>query len=238
MAVLRIGLLQTDHVVPELAGIAGDYADMFDALIGTHAPELELVRYDAIGGRLPDDPAEADGWIVPGSRFSVYDDEPWIARLLAFIRDIHRSGEPAVGICFGHQALAHALGGEAARAAAGWGVGVHETVITDARSWMDPPAERLCLLMSHQDQVRTVPQGATVLGRAEHCPIAMFEVDDRFLGIQGHPEFVAPYAAALLDARRDRIPADVIAAAEPTFERQTDAPIAARWIARFLAERA
>src|SRR5438105_14480768 len=102
---LRIGLVECDHVNDRFRAINGDYADMFESLL-----DLELVGYDAVNGVLPAEPHECDGWLATGSRFSVYDDVEWIHRLGGFVRDVRDAGAPFVGICFGHQLLAHALG--------------------------------------------------------------------------------------------------------------------------------
>ena len=223
---MRIGLLECDHVDDRYRSIDGDYGDMFDALLG-----MDLVKYDAINGELPVRPDECDGWLATGSRFSAYDDAPWIAGLSDFVRDVHTARRPFVGICFGHQLLAHALGGRTEKATVGWGVGAIDT-------WVEPTQERELLLYMHQDQVVALPDGASVLGRTEHCPIAMLQVGS-MLGVQAHPEFSAAYVDALLDARAERIGPDVTARAKQSLERVGDAEDAAeigRWILEFLSE--
>ncbi len=231
---LRVGLLECDHVAPHLRHLRGDYADMFRSLFAAHAPEVELVGYDTIGGRLPTGPSEQDAWLITGSRHSVYEDLPWIRALLDFIRALDAAGGVMVGICFGHQAIAHALDGETTRSDRGWGVGVHGARVEATRPWMQPAQPEVRLLMTHQDQVLRLPEGARVLACSAHCEMSMFEVGGRVLGIQGHPEFTPDYAAALLEERLDRISTDVVAAARSTLAGQTDEAIVARWIASFL----
>jgi GMP synthase (glutamine-hydrolysing) len=233
---LQVGVLECDHVAPHLLELGGDYADMFIGLAARAAPELDLVRHDLVGGEVPD-PAAHRAWLITGSRWSVYDDEPWIATLLDHIRAVDALGGSIVGICFGHQALAHALGGEAARSDKGWGVGVHGAEVVTTRSWMEPALDTSRLLGTHQDQVLTLPEGSTVLARSAHCEVAMFEVAGRHLGIQGHPEFTPAYAEALLDERVDLIPPDVVAAARESLAQPTDSEEVMRWISRFLYER-
>lgn len=235
MTGLRIGMLECDHVAPHLRHLRGDYADMFRALFAAHAPEIQLVGYDAIGGQLPADPDEQDGWLITGSRHSVYEDLPWIRDLLDFIRAVDAAGGAMVGICFGHQAIAHALGGETARSDRGWGVGVHAAHVEASLPWMEPARQEVRLLMTHQDQVLRLPDGARPLARSAHCEVAIFELGGRVLGIQGHPEFTPAYAAALMDERLDRIPHDVVAAARSTLAEGTDEAAIATWIARFVA---
>ncbi|MPZ74128.1 MAG: hypothetical protein GEU74_13010 [Nitriliruptorales bacterium] len=232
---ISVGVLECDHVPDQLRDIAGDYSDMFRGLLAGATPPLELVTYDVVAGELPD-PARHPAWLITGSSYSVFDDEPWIGDLLGFIREVHAGDQRLVGVCFGHQAIAHALGGSSARSERGWGVGVHAADVVEPRPWMQPPADHLRLVMSHQDQVLAVPDNATVVARTEHCDVAMFEVGDRLLGIQGHPEYTTEYAAAVLETRLDRIPHDLVAAARTTFSDQTDAAAVSEWIARYLGQ--
>ena len=217
---MRVGLLLCDHVDDRFRSIAGDYDDMFAALL----PDLDLVAYDAIGGDLPKRADGCDGWLLTGSRFSAYDDEPWIAALAGFVRELHASRAPTVGICFGHQLLAHALGGRVEKAATGWGVGAH-AIALDAACWR--------LLFMHQDQVVALPDGAQVLGSADHCPVAVLQVGSA-IGVQAHPEFSVDYERALLDARAEGIGTEAVAAARASLEEPTDERAVAAWLAGFL----
>jgi len=226
---MRVGLLECDHVDDRFRDIDGDYSDMFAGLL-----DVELVPYDAVKGVLPTSPDECDGWLAGGSRFSVYDDQPWIHELSQFVRDIRDAHAPYVGICFGHQLLAHSLGGRTEKAVVGWGVGAIDTCY-DARS-------DAVLLYMHQDQVTALPAGAaaTVLGHTEHCPIAMLRVG-AMLGVQAHPEFSVEYVDALLNARADRIGPHLLARAKTSLARVGDAEDAAvlgDYIVTFFGEHA
>jgi GMP synthase-like glutamine amidotransferase len=233
---VRIGVLECDHVDERYVDIDGDYLDMFRRLLATVAPASELIGYDAIDGKLPSSPVECDGWLITGSRFSVDDDEPWIAPLSAFVRDVRAAETPLVGICFGHQLLAHSLGGRTERAPTGWGVGTHEVELTEgtARGWIDPTTRGARLLFMHQDQVTAVPPDGVTLARTAHCPIAVLQVGRTMLGIQAHPEFSPEYVDALLVDRRERIGAERTDAARQSLRVPTDGPTVARWIAAFL----
>jgi GMP synthase-like glutamine amidotransferase len=233
---IDVGLLECDHVTDELHAVAGDYSDMFRGFLSGATPHIELHTYDVAAGELPDDPTRHAAWLITGSRYSVFEDLPWIAELLAFIRKAHDAHIRMIGVCFGHQAIAHALGGETQRSERGWGVGIHALDVVQNRPWMQPPQQHLKMIMSHQDQVIALPTGATVLGRSEHCDVAMFEVGDRMLGIQGHPEYSTTYAAAALETRLDLIPHELVVAARATFSHQTDAAAVSEWIARFLGQ--
>jgi GMP synthase-like glutamine amidotransferase len=225
---MKVGLLQCDHVAPELRGIAGDYDEMF----GRWLP-VELQTFDLTQGDVPD--AEAcEAWVVTGSRFSVYDDVPWIHRLAGMVRQIHAGRRPFVGICFGHQMMAHALGGRVVKASRGWSVGVHEFRVMKREPWMAPPLESVALLMSCQDQVEELPHGATVLAANDQCPVAIFRVGS-LLGIQGHPEWGVDYAAGLLALRAERVGAERTEAARASFTHERHSAELSRWAMNWMS---
>ncbi len=227
----RIGLLVCDHVAAEFREIAGDYPDMFADLMGG----VELVRYDVAAGEVPSDPTVCDGWLATGSRLSVYDDEQWISELVEFVRRVDAARVPFVGVCFGHQLIAEALGGRVAKAPGGWGVGARVARVVVGEPWMQPSASEFRVLYSHQDQVTALPPGGRVLAVAEHAPVAMLAVGDHLLGIQGHPEFAPAYARALLESRRGRrIPVDVADAALASLDASLDRGLVAAWMLAFL----
>jgi GMP synthase-like glutamine amidotransferase len=233
---MNIGLLECDHVLEKFRPIAGDYRDMFAALFDRHAPQITLRPFDVRNGEFPS-LDECDGYLTTGSRFSAYEDEEWILALKDFTRQAHGAKKPFVGVCFGHQIIAEALGGKVARADAGWGAGVREVEIFGPESWMEPEQSRCGLQYMHQDQVARMPENSAVVGRSEHCPVAMFLVGDSTLGIQAHPEFPKAYSEALLRDRVERIGKERVEAALASLESPTDESIVAKWIAAFFARR-
>jgi len=227
---MRIGLLVCDHVRPEFLGISGDYADMFRRLFADH-DDVEVVAYDAVNGELPADPSEADAWLTTGSRYSVNDDEPWIRDLEAFVRVAAESDVPFVGICFGHQLIAKALGGSVVRSDQGWGIGVQEVQVAEDLGLGDSYR----VLTSYQDQVSTLPPGGEVLGWNEHCPVSVMGVGATILGIQGHPEFEASYSAALMESRRGNvIPEETVDAGLASLQDEPDGDRLGTWILEFI----
>ncbi len=231
---MHIGLLACDDVPDRFRHIAGRYQDMFDALLRPHMPELRFTRYDVRRSEIPATPDACDVYLCTGSRFSAYDEVDWIEALKAFIVDIHDAGKTFVGVCFGHQMLAQALGGHVEKAPQGWGIGVLDMHIVKPEPWMQPPQVHCNLQYMHGDQVVRMPADSTLLATAAHCPVAMFRVGETMLGIEGHPEFPAAYEEALLRVRRDHIGAEHVDAALATLSRPTDHEVAGRWIAKFI----
>ena len=227
---VRIGLLVCDHVRPEFLGISGDYEDMFCRLFADHN-EVQVVAYEAVNGELPADPSEADAWLTTGSRHSVNDDEPWIRDLEAFVRKVAGAGAPFVGICFGHQLIAKALGGSVVKSERGWGVGVQEVEVNEELGW----GGSYRVLTSYQDQVATLPPGGEILGWNEHCPVSVMGVGSSILGIQGHPEFEPAYSKALMQSRRGQvIPEETVDAGLASLAEQPDGSRLADWILGFI----
>lgn len=231
---LRVGLLVVGHVDPRAQHIAGDYPELFGTLLGPH--HIDVVPYALEHGEVPRSLRECDGWICSPSRASTYDELAWIAAAEALHLDILDAGVPYVGICFGHQLLAQALGARVERSAGGWGVGVQEYAVVEDASWMDPPRSHLALIASHQDQVVEVPREARVIASADYCPIAGLAVGERAWTIQAHPEFVPALAEHLLRLRTEIIGPARVGEAAASLAAPTDGSVIASWIARFLRE--
>jgi len=223
---MKLGLLECDDVAGRFPEVRGGYREMFAALL----PGFGFRYYEAHRGQLPSSPDECDAWISTGSKYSVYEKHAWIEELASFIRSTRK---PFVGICFGHQMLAHAMGGEVAKARQGWGVGVLPLQIVKTEPWMEPPLSEVRIQHMHQDQVLRLPKESVLLARSDHCEVEMFRVGERMLGIEGHPEFSVEYGAALIKARRAQI-GERADRALRSLEEKTDGPLVGRWIERFL----
>ena len=223
---MRLGLLVCDHVRDQHLDEAGDYPDHFRALFAGH-PEIELVAYDVINGEFPADPNACDAWITTGSRHSVNDDLEWIRDLEQFVRDAALAGVPFVGVCFGHQLLAKAMGGRVANAESGWTVGSVSVETTDGS---------FRVMNMHHEQVSELPAGAEVLGWSDTCPVAVMSVGETMLGIQGHPEMTVPYNRALIELRRGGIIPDGTAdRGLRSLDEPPDSGALADWIVSFIS---
>jgi len=207
---------------------------MFIALLGEEDPDLEFVVYDAEQGQLPQDVDEVDAYLITGSKSSVYDDKPWIGPLMEFVRELDRRGKKLVGICFGHQLVAHALGGRTEKSSKGWGVGLHTYQFSELPSWHDCDAPDFHILASHQDQVVENARGATVLASSDFCENAVCQVGDHILTFQGHPEFVSAYSREIMDFRRDMIGEEAYQTGMASLATAPQQRRVARWIINFL----
>ena len=230
---MKIGILITDAVREELISEHGDYPDMFEDLMAGVDRSIEFTRF-YVQSKIPQS-VDCDGYLITGSRHSVYDELPWIESLVNFIKEVLASRRKIIGVCFGHQLMAHYFGGHVEKSANGWAVGVHKSKIVARQSWMDMADSRqdVSLLSSHQDQVIRMPEEATLYATNDFCPIAGFVVGDQVLTIQGHPEFDKEYARALLHLRKDILGESVFEAGLASLERPTDQQVLAGWFMNF-----
>ena len=234
---MHVGLLACDEVAERFRHIAGGYQQMFERLLSPHIPGLRITRFDVHAGHIPADARACDAWITTGSRASVYDDTEWIRSAETFVKKVADSDRPFVGICFGHQLLARALGAEVKRAPSGWGVGVLPMHLVREAEWMTPARSTVRMQYMHADQVTEPPDGASLLGESPHCPVAMFQSGPRLLGIEAHPEFPAVYARALIEDRRARIGERAAEDALARVDEPADSAVVGSWIARFFGAR-
>ncbi len=239
---MRIGILRTDSVLEGLQPAHGDYPAMFAAVLSDPAalpPALkgvppEFIEYAAHEGELPA-PDACDAYLITGSRHSVYDPLPWLPPLVAFLRQALALDRKIIGICFGHQLIAHFFGGETGPAAVGWCVGLQQNRVKARLPWMSPAVDTFALPASHRDQVQRLPEGALRFASTDSCPNAGFVLGDRVLALQCHPEFTRAYANDLLTVREPVLGTDRVASARTSLDSASDAPLVARWILNFLA---
>ena len=231
---MKIGVLKTDDVRKELVGEFGEYPEMFAELLRSQDSNLEFVTYEVQRGHYPEDIDEVDAYLITGSKTGVYEEKAWIPPLMDFVRKLHERKKPTIGICFGHQLIAHALGGKTRKSDKGWGIGVHSYEFQETPGWMSEPQENFSLLVSHQDQVQELPPGAKVLASSEFCPMAMLQVDDHMLTFQAHPEFTKPYSESLMDLRREVFGDEVVSKGKDSLQNDIHEGTVAKWMLEFL----
>jgi GMP synthase-like glutamine amidotransferase len=231
---MKLGIVKTDAVRPQWVPDFGEYPDMFMALLGRLDPDLEFVVYDVEQGEYPAAIDEVDSYLITGSKSSVYDDKPWIGVLMDFVRELDRRHKKIVGICFGHQLVAHALGGKTEKSPKGWGVGLHTHRFSEAPAWHDQGDMDFDILVTHQDQVMKTADGSRVLAGSEFCENAVCQVGDHILTFQGHPEFVPAYSREIMEFRRELIGEQAYTAGVASLASDPETQRVARWILNFL----
>lgn len=231
---MKIGVLICDDVNPALEPEFGNYQAMFCRILLQQNPSLQLRFYCAHLGELPQSVDDCEAYVTSGSKFSVMDGEPWIDRLQAFVLAVHQASVPFVGICFGHQLLAKALGGKVEKVGRGWGVGCSQTLVHVNRPWMRPYQSKLNLLVSHQDQVVELPEHGEAIAGNDFCPNSMIQIGATSLGIQAHPEFCVGYSRGLMQVRRDSIGEQRTDQGLQSLKLPTDSLLVTQWIVQFL----
>ncbi|MBP9950546.1 MAG: type 1 glutamine amidotransferase [Cypionkella sp.] len=200
---MLIGILQTGLAPEGLSETSGDYPDMFARLLAGHG--FTFRTYRVVEGEFPAAVTDCDGWLITGSRHGAYEDHDWIPPLEEFIRKSYTAHVPMVGVCFGHQIIAQAMGGKVERYAKGWAVGA-----TD----YDFNGEKRTLNAWHRDQVTEKPENAKVIASNDFCTNAALLYDDRLLTVQAHPEFRPDFVDGLMQTRgKGLVPESVMAAA-------------------------
>lgn len=230
----RITILETGQPPASVRADWPTYPAMFEALISQADRGFTFETVSIVNGEPFPDLATLDGIIHTGSAYGVYDDVPWMPGLMAFIRAAAAAKIPQFGICFGHQAMAQALGGKVVKSDKGWGVGRHTYDTPHRPDWMDSGPDRFALAVSHQDQVVAVPEGAQIIARSDFCEYAgLAYAGSPSASFQGHPEFGADFCSTLHDLRRDRIGSALVDEAIASFADPLDSAHVAKWIADF-----
>jgi len=230
---MQIGILIAGSPPEALANHFPDYGRMALTLLQSVDPDVRARFYDVRDMEFPADLAENDAYLITGSKHSAYENLTWIKQLEALIVELEERRIPLVGICFGHQLIAQALGGEVRKAEQGWGVGIHRAAISNRPAWIDTDGE-FDLVVSHQDQVQRLPRDAHLIAGSDFCPVAMFHKGNHVFAMQAHPEFSREFSSGLMDVREDLIGADVVASGRASLDRAPDSLKVAKWIMSFL----
>jgi GMP synthase-like glutamine amidotransferase len=225
---MKTALLVCDHVPDVLVAEHGTYPDMFRRIL-----QIPFDSFYVCDGNFPVI-ENYDLFICTGSKYSVYDGFPWIYELIDLTRQVYQSGKTFVGVCYGHQVIAEALGGKVQRSEKGYLIGVHPFTILEEKPWMKPFEPEFSVLMLCQDQVVSLPENAELLASSESCKAGMFTAGNHFLGIQGHPEFTPEYNRALFESRLQNKDPEKVTRAVESLQQKTDSRKLAGYIHHFI----
>ncbi len=232
---MKLTIIETGLVPEPLSDQFPSYPDMFGAMFERDGVHFDYNVISIPHGEKVPTASDCEAILITGSSAGVYEDHGWLESLRAFIRDAYTARIKMVGICFGHQIIADALGGKVEKSDRGWGLGRHTYQVAPSRPYFEFPRASLNIACSHQDQVVDKPESARVVLRSDFAPNAgLLYANGATLTVQPHPEFSDDYARALIELREDKASADVIAKARSSLCTPSDSPLLVRAISKFL----
>ena len=235
---MKLSIIETGQPPQALGDEWPTYPVMFADLLRPHRPDLAFETISIMNGDALPDPSSLDAVLITGSPAGVYDDTPWMQPLFQFIRAATAVQLPQVGICFGHQAIACALGADVGKSEKGWGIGRHTYDVLEYPIWMRGfSGRRFSLGVSHQDQVKSLPAGARCIARSDFCNFAALDYPEaRAISFQGHPEYSPGFSCALYGVRRGRVLSeDSVDQACASLETPVDNALVGGWISNFIS---
>ncbi|MFQ5596502.1 MAG: GMP synthase [Nitrospiria bacterium] len=233
---MNIGILEADHLSEGVRERFGTYSEMFQRLLRSVYNQFVFQTYPVIDCEYPDSLDSCDAYLITGSKASAYEDLLWIKGLQDYVITLDAHKKKLIGICFGHQIIAQALGGKVQKSGKGWGVGAASVSVFKHEPWIDTPDDHFQLLVSHQDQVIQLPPKAERIAGNDFCPNASYQIGEHILTFQGHPEFSPDYLKYLIEGRRESIGTPQAEKALDSLQQKTDHLRIARWIVAFLKQ--
>lgn len=232
----KITIVETGVISPDNRARHGSFPQMFERLIGAADASASFATVRLADGEALPDPASLEAILITGSAAGVYDDLDWIAPLERFVRATYKARIPMVGICFGHQLIAQALGGTVRKSEKGWGIGRHVYDVVPGNGAID--GETFAIAASHQDQVIEPPAGATTILHSTFTPHAgILYANGTALSVQPHPEFTTAFADICCEkAGRSGAPATLVATARASLQQPLDHAGLGCAITRFLGK--
>jgi GMP synthase-like glutamine amidotransferase len=203
------------------------------AALGPLRPGWRFDTWPVSQGQWPDEPLGYDGIVITGSPASVNDQSAWIRRLEELVRELHARKHPMLGICFGHQVIAKALGGQVGASPAGLRVGTITSRLNQHAPWMQPPQRLMTLYAAQEDHVVGVPSGASCFGGDEVCPVTFYAIGNHIFSTQCHPEFYPAFMEDLLRAVPEHMTAEAHARGCAQVREPVDSDLARQWIVQF-----
>jgi len=223
---MKIGILQCGHTPDEVKASHGDFDVLFHEML--EGQGFEFQTWNVVDMEFPKGPKSADGWLVTGSKHGAYEDHTFIPKLEELIRKVYAADRPMIGICFGHQVIAKALGGTVEKFTGGWAIGRHDYDFEGLGN--------VAVNAWHQDQVTQLPEDAKVIGSSAFCRNAALVYGDKIMTVQPHPELTNPVIASYIENRRGTgdYPRDLMDQAQASVAIPNEGDAVALMLARFL----
>jgi GMP synthase-like glutamine amidotransferase len=234
---MHIAILVTNTDESAFASRHPKDGEKFRALLQPLVPDWKFTAVQVKDGEFPESADQFDGYVITGSPASANGHEPWIEKLMAFIREIDAKKIPTIGVCFGHQAISRALGGTVSKNPGGWEFGVSPTRYDQAESWMTPQLETISLYAAHNEQVTKLPKNAVALGGSEFCPIGSYKIGNHIFTTEYHPEMTPEFITALSFEIEKYVGHDHCELARGQFKTPAQGDIFAKWMVNFLEMR-
>ena len=230
----HVTIIETGLVSPKNRELYGSFPQMFERMIGAADASVTFDTVSIPAGEPLPDIEGLEAILITGSVAGVYDGFDWIAPLEGFVRTAHDRKLPMVGVCFGHQLIAQALGGTVRKSEKGFGLGRHVYDVAPDNGLIEGP--RIALACSHQDQVISPPAGARTILSSEFTPHAGLLYGDTTLSVQPHPEFAVGYALACCEMAHTKghAPDSVVATAKASLAEPLESAQLGGAITRFL----
>lgn len=232
---MNVGILLCDQVDPLHIEEHGSYSAMYAKFLHSADPKIQFTIFDVKQGDFPTDISVVDAYLITGSHHGVNDGYGWIKELEQFVRTLNQAQKKLIGICFGHQLIAKALGGKVIKSPKGWRKGISQNQVLIPKSWMGKAPKQFNLVVSHQDQVVEPPLNAEIIVSNAFCPIYMMQIGSHFLTVQGHPEFSKAYSKALILSLQESLSHEEFEHGMNSLHLSEDGRLVAQWFINFLS---
>ena len=219
---MKIGILQAGLAPEVLKKTYEDYNLMFEKLLQGH--NFSFQTFKVILNQFPISSTQQDAWIITGSKHGAYEELDWIKKLKIFLKTTYQQKIPIIGICFGHQILAEALGGKVEKFSGGWKIGFEKLRMQGISNGDD-------ILSFYQDQVVKNPEESKVVGSTDFCKNAMLVYKNHAMSVQQHPEFTPEYVGKLLAERAYGIPQEVVTNAKENLHKKVSGGVLKKMVA-------
>jgi GMP synthase (glutamine-hydrolysing) len=197
-------IIKTGDTFPEIKAAHGDFEDMFASSL--EGIDVDITVYDARDQQPLLELAKFQVVIITGSHSMSTDCELWSERLLPYIREMLAIKTPTLGVCYGHQLIAKALGGEIDFHPEGPQAGSTEITLTEAGKadqLLGKSPKSFKVNAGNSQRISKLPNKAVVLAGNDFEPHQAIRFSEAMWGLQFHPEFGRDVTCAYIDRTAD-----------------------------------